>query len=37
MKIQASQAQVLHQEEMNKQLQNKMSSIQNQLVEMETF
>ena len=37
MKIQASQALVLHQEEMNKQLQNKMSSIQNQAVEMETF
>jgi hypothetical protein len=37
MKIQAIQAQVLHQEEMNKQLQNKMSSIQNQVVEMETF
>jgi hypothetical protein len=37
MKIQAIQAQVLHQEEMNKQLHNQMSSIQNQVVEMETF
>ena len=37
MKIQAIQSQVLHQEEMNKQLQNKMISIQNQVVEMETF
>jgi hypothetical protein len=37
MKIQASQVQVLHQEQMNKQLQNKMSSIKNQVVEMETI
>jgi hypothetical protein len=37
LKIQVSQAQVLQQQEMNKQLQNKMSSIQNQVVEMEAF
>jgi hypothetical protein len=37
LKIQVPQAQVLQQEEMNKQLQNKINSIQNQVVELEIF
>ena len=37
LKIQVAQAQVLQQEEMNKQLQNKINSIQNQVVELEIF
>jgi hypothetical protein len=37
LKIQVSQAQVLQHEEMNRQLQNKINSIQNQVVELEIF
>jgi hypothetical protein len=37
LKIQASQTQVLQQEEVNKQLQNKINSIQNQVIELEIF
>jgi hypothetical protein len=37
MKIQVSQEQVLQQEEMNRQLQNNINSIQNQVVELEIF
>ena len=36
-KIQVTQAQVLKQEETNKQLQDKISSISNQVVELEIF
>jgi chromosome segregation ATPase len=37
LKIQVGRAQVLQQEEMNRQLQNKINSIQNQVVELEIF